>query len=91
MILEKESAYFSIEEEESIMSKKEKNSFVDKIMGPMDKISSPLIKFGQIPFIQGLQEEWFRQLVLQWLDQSFWLFVYLELMEILQKKHYYRF
>ena len=37
------------------MSKKEKNSFVDKIMGPMDKISSPLIKFGQIPFIQGLQ------------------------------------
>ena len=24
-------------------------------MGPMDKISSPLIKFGQIPFIQGLQ------------------------------------
>ena len=37
------------------MYKKEKNSFVDKIMGPMDKISSPLIKFGQIPFIQGLQ------------------------------------
>ena len=36
------------------MSKKEKNSFVDKIMGPMDKISSPLIKFGQIPFIKAV-------------------------------------
>ena len=56
MILEKRKRLFSIEEEESIMSKKEKNSFVDKIMGPMDKISSPLIKFGQIPFIQVLQE-----------------------------------
>lgn len=38
------------------MSKQvEKKSFMDRTMAIMDKCSVPLIKFGQIPFVQGLQ------------------------------------
>ncbi|MFV0394888.1 MAG: PTS sugar transporter subunit IIC [Coprobacillaceae bacterium] len=32
----------------------EKMSFMDKFMGAMDKISGPMTKFGQIPFIQAI-------------------------------------
>ena len=60
-------------------------------MGPMDKISSPLIKFGQIPFIQGLQRGMVSSIGVTMVGSIFLVFVYLELMEILQKKHYYRF
>lgn len=36
------------------MSTENKSSFVDKIMGFVDKIAGPLTKFGQIPFIRAV-------------------------------------